>query len=100
MRTRRPAAWLLIVAATFTALVLRTSGPPAPTPPGTFACGALGDAPYYPWDRRYSLMLQDMDGHALAFSDDLCRALVAVYVRAVLGFCVSAYVVMSPRIVS
>jgi len=70
-RWLRPAAWFLIVVATFTALVLSTSGPPAPTPnpPGTFAFGALGDAPYYPWeDWRYPLMLQDMDGHDLAFS--------------------------------
>lgn len=66
-----PAAWIAIVAAAGTALVLSTSGPPAPAanPPGTFAFGALGDAPYYPWeDWRYPLMLQDMDGHDLAFS--------------------------------
>ena len=66
-----PAAWLLIVVATFTALVLLTSGPPAPTPnpPSTFAFGALGDAPYYPWEAwRYPLVLRDMDGNDLAFS--------------------------------
>jgi len=51
-RSVRRAAWLLIVVATFAAVVLATSGPPAPTPnpPGTFAFGALGDAPYYPWE--------------------------------------------------
>jgi hypothetical protein len=51
--------------------VLSTSGPPAPAvnPPGTFAFGALGDAPYYPWeDWRYPLMLRDMDGNDLAFA--------------------------------
>jgi hypothetical protein len=38
-------------------------------PPGTFAFGALGDAPYYPWEAwRYPLVLQDMDGHDLAFA--------------------------------
>ena len=70
-RSVRPARWLLIVVATFAALVLSTSGPPAPTPnpPGTFASGALGGAPYYLWeDWRYPLMLQDMDGNDLAFS--------------------------------
>ena len=52
MRTGRPAAALVIVVVTFTALVLSTSSPSAPTPnpPGTFAFGALGDAPYYPWE--------------------------------------------------
>src|SRR5438045_9576583 len=79
-RVVRPAAWLLIVVASFTALVLSTSGPPAPTPNphGTFAFGALGDAPYYPWeDWRYPLVLRDMDGNVLAFSshvgDIFCR---------------------------
>jgi hypothetical protein len=70
-RNVRVAASLLIVAAALTALVLSTSGPPPPTanPPGTFAFGALGDAPYYPWEAwRYPLMLQDMDGNDLAFS--------------------------------
>jgi hypothetical protein len=70
-RSLRSAASLLIIAATVTALVVSTSGPPAPTPnpPGTFAFGALGDAPYYPWEAwRYPLMLRDMDGNDLAFS--------------------------------
>jgi hypothetical protein len=70
-RSARPAAWLLIVLAIFTALVLSTSGPPPPTPNprGTFAFGALGDAPDYPWeDWRYPLVLQDMDGNDLTFS--------------------------------
>jgi hypothetical protein len=70
-RSVGPAAWLGVVVATFTVLVLSTKGPPPPTPnpPGTFAFGALGDAPYYPWeDWRYPLVLQDMDGNDLAFS--------------------------------
>ena len=70
-RIVRVAAPIAIVVAAFTALVLSTSGPPPPTPnpPGTFAFGALGDAPYYPWeDWRYPLMLQDIDGNDLAFS--------------------------------
>jgi hypothetical protein len=61
----------VVVVTAFAGLVLSTNGPPAPTPnpPGTFAFGALGDAPYYPWeDWRYPLMLQDMDGNELAFS--------------------------------
>jgi hypothetical protein len=60
-----------IVVAAITGLVLSTSGPPAPTPnpSGTFAFGALGDAPYYPWEAwRYPLMLRDMDENDLAFS--------------------------------
>jgi hypothetical protein len=64
------AASLLIIAA-FAVLVRSTSGPPPPTPnpPGTFAFGALGDAPYEPWeDWRFPLVLQDMDGNDLAFS--------------------------------
>ncbi len=68
---RRPAAWPLIVVAAYAALALGASGPPAPTqnPPGTFAFGALGDAPYYPWEAwRYPLVLRDMDGNDLAFS--------------------------------
>jgi hypothetical protein len=67
----RPAASLVIVASAFTVLVVSTSGPPAPTPnrPGTFAFGALGDAPYDTLETwRYPLMLQDMDGNDLAFS--------------------------------
>ncbi len=70
-RSVRRAALLVIVVAAVTALVLSTKGPPAPTPnpPGTVAFGALGDAPYYPWEAwRYPLMLQDMDGNDLAFS--------------------------------
>jgi hypothetical protein len=66
-----PAASLLFVVAAIMGLVFSTSGPPAPTPnpPGTFAFGALGDAPYYPWEAwRYPLMLRDMDGNDLAFS--------------------------------
>jgi hypothetical protein len=69
-RSVRSAVWLLIVVAIVIA-IRSTSGPPAPTPnpPGTFAFGALGDAPYYPWeDWRYPLVLQDMDGNDLAFS--------------------------------
>jgi len=61
----------LVVVGGFAALVLWTAGPPPPTPnpPGTFAFGALGDAPYYPWEGwRYPLTLQDMDGNDLAFS--------------------------------
>src|SRR5919108_1978283 len=61
----------LMAAAIFTVLVISTSGPPPPTPnpPGTFAFGALGDAPYYAWeDSRYPLVLQDLDGNDLAFS--------------------------------
>jgi hypothetical protein len=71
LKAVRPAAWLAIVVATVTAIVLSTSGPPAPTPtvPGTIVFGALGDAPYYPWEAwRYPLMLQDIDGNDLAFS--------------------------------
>jgi hypothetical protein len=71
MRTRGPVTSLLVVVAAFTALVRSTNGPPAPTanPPGTFAFGALGDAPYYTWeDWRYPLTLEDMDGNDLAFS--------------------------------
>jgi hypothetical protein len=67
----RTTAWLVIAAAACTALVFWTSGPPPPTPnpPGTFAFGAFGDAPYYPWeDWRYPLALQDIDGNDLAFA--------------------------------
>ena len=39
---------------------------PTPTPPGSFAFAALGDAPYYPWEApRYRLVLRDMDAHDL-----------------------------------
>jgi hypothetical protein len=65
------AVGLLSVAAAIAAFVFSTRGAPAPTPnpPGAFAFGALGDAPYYPWeDLRYPLMLQDLDGNDLAFS--------------------------------
>jgi hypothetical protein len=71
MRTSRSAALLLIVVAAFAVLVLSTTGPPDPTPnpPGTFAFGALGDAPYEPWeDWRYPLMLQDMDANDITFA--------------------------------
>jgi len=72
--SRRPwvrrAAWLVIIVAGIV-LVLWTSGPPKPAtnPHGTFAFGALGDAPYYPWeDWRFPQTLQDIDGNDLAFS--------------------------------
>ena len=66
-------SWLLLAGcgALFTVLVVSTTGPPAPTPnpPGSFAFGALGDAPYEPWEVwRYPLMLRDIDGNDLAFS--------------------------------
>jgi hypothetical protein len=67
----RLALALAVAIATGTGLVVSTSGPPAPTPnpPGTFAFGALGDAPYYPWeDWRYPLVLQDLDGNDLEFA--------------------------------
>jgi hypothetical protein len=51
--------------------VVSTSGlpPPSQNPPGTFAFGAFGDAPYYPWeDWRYPQVLRDIDAHDLAFS--------------------------------
>jgi hypothetical protein len=67
----RPAVWVVLMAAAFLTLVRWTSGPPSPTanPPGTFAFGALGDAPYYPWeDWRYPLVLRDMNGNDLAFA--------------------------------
>jgi hypothetical protein len=67
----RGKAWLLAIVVACTVLVLATDGspPPSANPPGTFAFGALGDAPYSPWETwRYPLMLQDMDGNDLAFS--------------------------------
>ena len=69
--TPRVAVCLLIVVVTLAVLVIEIRGPQAPTPnpPGTFAFGALGDAPYYPWEAwRYPLVLGDMDGNDLAFS--------------------------------
>src|SRR5262245_55499318 len=70
-RWTRAAAGLVAAVATITAIVVSTRGVPAPTPnaPGSFAFGAFGDAPYYPWEAwRYPLMLRDMDGNDLAFS--------------------------------
>lgn len=66
----RPAA-AIVIAGLLTAFVVSASGPPDPTPNaiGSFAFGALGDAPYYAWEVwRYPLMLQDMDGNDLAFA--------------------------------
>jgi len=41
---------------------------PTPTPPGSFAFAALGDAPYNPWEqRRFRLLLRDMDAHDLSW---------------------------------
>jgi hypothetical protein len=62
---------LVIVVGFVTAFVIATAGPPAvtPTAPGTFAFGALGDAPYDALESaRYPLMLEDLDRHDLAFS--------------------------------
>ena len=67
----RRAAVLLVVGALLAAFVVSTSGlpPPSQNPPGTFAFGAFGDAPYYPWeDWRYPQVLRDIDAHDLAFS--------------------------------
>jgi hypothetical protein len=72
--TRRLRASLVIsflAIAAFAVFVVAAKGPlpRAQNPPGTFAFAALGDAPYYPWeDWRYPLLLQDIDGHDLAFS--------------------------------
>ena len=47
-----------------------TAGPPKPlpTPPGTFAFAALGDAPYMPWESlQYRLVVRELDAHDLAF---------------------------------
>jgi hypothetical protein len=62
---------LVLVVAVVTAFVIATAAPPAvtPNPPGTFAFGALGDAPYDMYESaRYPLMLDDLDRHDLAFS--------------------------------
>ena len=48
---------------------LMTAGPPAPlpTPRGSFAFAALGDAPYYPWEEwRFRTVLKDLDQHDLS----------------------------------
>jgi hypothetical protein len=52
------------------AFVLATAGPPKPlpTPPGTFAFGVTGDAPYLPWEEvQYPLVTKEMDATDLAF---------------------------------
>ena len=62
-----------IVAALIAALAAvgwATSGPPVPTPtpPGTFAFAALGDAPYYWWEElKFRQVLRALDEHDLAF---------------------------------
>lgn len=53
------------------AVLIRVNGlpPAAPNPPGAFAFGALGDAPYDPFESaRYPQMLTDIDAHDLAFA--------------------------------
>jgi calcineurin-like phosphoesterase family protein len=68
------ARWLILIVlgvALVGAFVFATAGPPpvTPNPPGTFAFGALGDAPYDIYESaRYPLMLEDLDRHDLAFS--------------------------------
>jgi hypothetical protein len=65
------AAALAAIGAAYTILAVLTAGPPAPAlnPPGAFAFGTLGDAPYDQLEAwRYPLMLEDMNGHDLAFS--------------------------------
>jgi hypothetical protein len=67
----RPVTLLSIAVLAVGAFILLTRGlPPAtPNPPGTFAFGALGDAPYDPLESwRYPLMLQDLDQHDLDFA--------------------------------
>ena len=71
----RPKGWIAVVCAlaivaALVGFVRATSGPPEPAthPPGSFAFGALGDAPYYAWeDLRYPLALRDIAAHDLAF---------------------------------
>lgn len=70
MRTKQALA-LLILVAVLAALLSSSSAPPppAPNPPGTFAFGTLGDAPYDPLESaRYPVMLRDIDAHDLAFA--------------------------------
>ena len=60
-----------LVAALVIAGIWSTAGPPppAPTPEGSFAFGAFGDAPYFPWeDAKYPQVLRDMDQHGLTFA--------------------------------
>ena len=73
--TRRRKNWLggagaVVVFAALVLFVQATGGPPEPAthPPGSFAFGALGDAPYYlSEDLRYPLVLRDVAAHDLAF---------------------------------
>jgi hypothetical protein len=72
---RRPTLPLLATAAAVAgaAALVATRGsiaPPAPNPPGTFSFAALGDAPYYAIhgeERRYALVLRELDAHDLSF---------------------------------
>ncbi len=60
---------LLLVGVTLAAAAVQVTShraTPTPTPPGSFAFAALGDAPYYPWEApRFRLVLQDIDAHDL-----------------------------------
>jgi len=69
---RRRGRWLVPIAAglAVAAVVALTKGPPSavPTPPGTFAFAALGDAPYYVWEAwQYRQVLDDINAHDLGF---------------------------------
>jgi hypothetical protein len=64
--------WVLLGAMLAIALfVIATKGPPRPTPNragAAFSFGAMGDAPYFPWEEaRYPLALRDIDQNDLAF---------------------------------
>ncbi len=69
--TKPDRRWLaLVVVAVLAATLWFTSGPPVPTPtpPGSFAFAALGDAPYYWWEElKFRQVLRSIDQHDLTF---------------------------------
>ena len=72
MTRRSKIGWAVAIAVgiAIVALAWSVRGLPAPvpTPPGTFAFAALGDAPYLPWEGvQYRLVVRDLDAHDLAF---------------------------------
>lgn len=69
----RYALWILLamIAVQLAIIIvssMRALPPPRPLPPGTFAFGALGDAPYrFPEGVQYDAALEDAAAHPLAF---------------------------------
>jgi len=72
MRRGRIGCAVLVVALAAFLFFTRGPAPPTPVPPGTWAFGVMGDAPYTFWDElKWPLLLRELRSNELAFMVDV-----------------------------